>query len=773
MISLVDLFSGPSAPWVDMLAQWFVKGALVLAAAALLTCALRQSAAAAVRHLIWCAALLSLLVLPVLSFVLPAWPVLVPARAANEALPFVVPSALPALSEEHSRLPVLAQDHTMVPSLAGSPAYAEAEPVRVTDRAQPAPASERSAFWAALEETFAGRDGASWFLLVWLAGVAVVLGRLLVAHAGARLLLSGARLVHGEAWHGLAERSAERLGLSTPVRLRWSARITVPLCLGVFRPTVLLPEEAGSWAPARRETVLLHELAHAKRRDVLTHLLAQVACALHWFNPLVWVAARQLGIERERACDDAVLLAGTRATDYAETLLETARSLRPSQWTAAAALAMARRSQLEGRLLAILDARPHRRRMTRASGILALALVAGIVLPLAALTPALAQETPPEAIPPASQDRSTPVTDVPDAPAPQPTPDVRVAPEPDPVPEPFPGDAPDMPVPDETTGEAAQDSLTIEQLIRLRRYGVDAEFIRGFKALGYADLTVEELIDLAKYGTNPDYVAAVREAGLTDVPIGDLMRMAKYGLNASFVRAVREAGYATADVEELIDLAKYGADADFIAEVRAAGLTDIRTSDLIDLAKYGFDGDLVEALNRLGYTGLSVDDLIDMSKYGVDPDLVAAMHELGYTDLTADDLVSLTKYGVDPDFVRTMARLGYADLSADELVDLSKYGVDADLVAALARRGYADLSVDDLVDASKYGVDGNLIEAMADAGLGNLSIDQLADLAKYGVDADYVRELREAGLTRFTAEQLIEMKKHGLDGAFIKSMQDN
>ena len=119
-----------------------------------------------------------------------------------------------------------------------------------------------------------------------------------------------------------------------------------------------MPADADTWSESRLRVVLLHELAHVKRRDCLTHVLGQAACAFHWFNPLAWLAVKRARTERERACDDLVLACGTRGSDYADQLLEMARVLRGDRFPAllgGASLAMAHRSQLEGRLMAILD----------------------------------------------------------------------------------------------------------------------------------------------------------------------------------------------------------------------------------------------------------------------------------------------------------------------------------------------------------------------------------------------------------------------------------
>jgi len=133
--------------------------------------------------------------------------------------------------------------------------------------------------------------------------------------------------------------------------------------------------------------VLLHELAHVERHDCFTQLIAQVACSIYWFNPLAWVAAHRMRVERELACDDRVIAAGAKASDYATNLLEVARSLRAPSFTSSSAIAMARPSQLSGRLLAVLDSGRNRRSVTRRIAFAAVVAAVAVSLPLAALTP--------------------------------------------------------------------------------------------------------------------------------------------------------------------------------------------------------------------------------------------------------------------------------------------------------------------------------------------------------------------------------------------------
>jgi len=153
---------------------------------------------------------------------------------------------------------------------------------------------------------------------------------------------------------------------------------------------VLLPDNADEWTDERRRYVLVHEMAHVKRVDAFTQLVAQLAIAVFWFDPLVWIAAHRMRVEREHACDDYVLREGTPASTYAADLLEMVRSLgvrsRATQ-PAFAALAMARPGELETRMHAILDPAQDRRSLSR-QHTLGLALCSLLLLlPLAAFRP--------------------------------------------------------------------------------------------------------------------------------------------------------------------------------------------------------------------------------------------------------------------------------------------------------------------------------------------------------------------------------------------------
>ena len=81
----------------------------------------------------------------------------------------------------------------------------------------------------------------------------------------------------------------------------------MPMAWGLLRGQIMLPAEAVDWSEEQVDAVLLHELAHLRRRDPLSLLAAHLVRSIYWFHPAVWAVAWRLRVERERACDDLVL----------------------------------------------------------------------------------------------------------------------------------------------------------------------------------------------------------------------------------------------------------------------------------------------------------------------------------------------------------------------------------------------------------------------------------------------------------------------------------
>ena len=361
---------------IEFLADAGAKGMVILMVAGLAILALRRGSAAA-RHVIWSAALIGLLLLPVVSTVLPGWHMQLPACFRHAASPAA--AALGAtLAEPVAELPPSSDAAVNAILLRGGAGNPRVDPVMVT-------ASVGEEGTAPPAERTQSLPGENWLLLVWVAGTMLTALPLAAGWLSLwRLRASCRRVTSGPLADRLRE-LARGLGIRRPVLLLLSDRRTMPMTWGVWRPVLLLPGEAERWPSERLHVVLLHELAHVKRRDCLTQPLAHLARALHWFNPLAWLAAARLRVEQERACDDLVLAAGHRASDYAEHLLTVTAGLPPRFFTAPVALAMSTSSKLEGRVLSILDPKRNRRPLTRR--LASLAALAGLcmLLPLASL----------------------------------------------------------------------------------------------------------------------------------------------------------------------------------------------------------------------------------------------------------------------------------------------------------------------------------------------------------------------------------------------------
>jgi bla regulator protein blaR1 len=297
---------------------------------------------AAVRHVLLAATFGVLLLLPVASIVVP------PVRIA-----------VPDVRQDRATLPPTAGPIDLTPPLILGDKHSAA-----------APASWRSSKPSLPEVTFIG----------WFAGVALALVPLLVGLGKIRRLLrSGLPWAAGQA-------TLDRLALETGIRVRVDVlqheALPGPIASGMLHPAILLPPDAETWAKDDLNRALVHELEHVRRGDVMIHCLARAVCAVYWFHPLVWLAWRQLTLEAERACDDAVI-ARSEATAYADQLVALARKLLASEKSPL--LAMASRSDLVIRVKAVLDSHQPRGRAGTLAVALGCAVAAALVLTISPL----------------------------------------------------------------------------------------------------------------------------------------------------------------------------------------------------------------------------------------------------------------------------------------------------------------------------------------------------------------------------------------------------
>ena len=367
-MSLVSLASPDSA--AATIARYLLvlglKSSLLFATAGVIALVMRRRAAAA-RHMVWMGAIIGTALLPVVGALVPgAWSLrLLSAPTVLQVAPSRAPRAetrvgIGAITAPSQRAVVAADVASPTGSSLGAlgPAQGSAHVVHV--------------------------GVVAIGLLVWALGALWFLARTTLSILALARLRRHAAPVTDPGW----VRTLEVIASGRPrVALLMSDDVDVPVTWGILRPIILLPREADEWSPSRRELVLRHELAHVDRHDVMSQLIARLVRALHWPNPLAWMAEQGVRRECEQACDDTVLSAGVRPTRYAEELLEIACELSPRS-IASLAPGLASRPSLELRLRALLDTRSTRRRATRVDAVFTAAGALSLAFPLAAMRPA-------------------------------------------------------------------------------------------------------------------------------------------------------------------------------------------------------------------------------------------------------------------------------------------------------------------------------------------------------------------------------------------------
>ncbi len=361
---------------VLVIADAGIKAALLLGLAGL-ACLVLRRASAAVRHQIWSLGFCGAVLLPIVSSIIPQWriPVLpapqavssettVPHAELEETTAIAAP---PAVDGTAPPTPFRAADEDWTPDRETMAGFGD----RPFNQVQMPAARVEEDMPAALATSVTAppetaKPASSWTIgdiappvaCVWLAGFLLVMAPFAAGAAVTWRLVRRARQMTDADATELMQSHAQRLGVARRVALVETECSLVPMTVGVLKPLVVLPADWRNWPAERVRFVLLHELAHIRRLDVMYQSIGRLACGLYWFNPLAWYALRRLRVERELACDDCVIAVGETASAYAGQLLEIARAYRPARL--AVGIAITRSSKLEERIVSLFDrARPH------------------------------------------------------------------------------------------------------------------------------------------------------------------------------------------------------------------------------------------------------------------------------------------------------------------------------------------------------------------------------------------------------------------------------
>ena len=739
-----------SATNVDSIAAaavWIVlKASIVVGIAALVQLVVRSRASAATRHFLWALAILGVLVLPAASFVLPEWTVPVRMQSADAPSLRVASGPVPAQSPEVSN-----------PVAGGS---------------DPAPALRIDA----------PLDWRSMILAIYIIGTIASLLVLVLQHVNVRRFARRADEVRDLEWMRLLRASCEHIGVRRPVRLLMSREHTVPFTFGLRAASIVIPSIAGGWAEDRRRAVLRHELAHVARYDCLTQTLARAACAMYWFHPAVWWVAGRLRLERELACDDRVIETGTAAREYAGHLLEIAYSVGRHR-APALAVSMARRRQLEGRMLAALDAAQNRSvptaRYRLASGAIALAVlypVTGLVpvaVPADRRGDAVQVDAQPASVP-SSLSRTDPARAM-NAAAPN---------------------AAGM-LQDSQAGTWEIRPTSVDGTVHLRLVEANSSSGTNVPIARLEGLTASQLTGAGgpvqfrvrrdagtftfegvirngvgagtfSFAPDPNFAGELAKRGFARPNAREQYQMARHDIGFAFLDELNRQGYAKPETSELVRAGQHGVDATYLRDMAALGYKLGSLPPLIELRDHGITPDYVRALAELGYKGLSAEEVRRARDHGITPEYVRAMRDAGYGSLPMDALINARDHGISAEYVRDLGTAGHQKVPLEQLIKVRDHGVTPEYVSGMSQLGFA-LPLDDLVRARDHGITVEFVRQMAALGYTEKSMDALIRVRDHGVIPEYAQELKGLGYTTLSVDDLVTLRDHGLTADRIKA----
>jgi len=522
---------------------------LLVAAAALGLLRLTRARSAAERSTIAHLGLVALVVLPLGSLALPTLPVPVAQLAAFN------PPARPT------------------PAIV-SPSRATT-PIHTLATAEPVAAPTTTADWTGIMVKAARYA----FLLPTL----LLLGLTLVALLRLVGLRARADILVDPVWLSALARAQQRMRFKNGTALLKSDELGSPVSWGLMRPVILLNHEAVE-APDQAEAIIAHELAHVVHLDWAKLILARVATATFWFNPLAWVLAREAHQLREEAADDAVLAADIAGPDYAQLLIGVARHQCRSTLLGAHGVAPSK-SSLGRRVRRVLDQSPARGPSGRswvagfATGMLSMAvpLAAVTLVParstLATVQPAEVRHAASHPIP-AQPSQGMPAANETARPTRAAARKAQAA-----------SDQADDGQSDEEQADATDKADGFHFVMR----DADDDYRRAMAAAGFPNLSMGQLSEARAVNVTPDYARAMRATGVP-FSLQDLVEARAMGIDPSYIAAMRRYGI-NGTLYDYQGMRAVGVTADFVARLRKRGINITSPGKLTELRAVNDDPD--------------------------------------------------------------------------------------------------------------------------------------------------------------------------------------
>ncbi len=537
-------------------------------------------------------------------------------------------------------------------------------------------------------------------------------------------------------WKEKVAELAQKLGIKKQILLLESAIIKVPVVVGIFKPAILVPLGLLTHLPPQEiESILIHELAHIRRKDYFFNLIQCFVDVLFFFNPaILWISAL-IRNERENCCDDIAIHQTKSKRQFVQALVSF------HQYNDAAAKYAIpfsdKRNRLVNRVRRIVNNNNHTlnpvEKIVLVLGLFIFSVVF-ISISQGQTNPQKKQDQNKVSNPkntitqkpvsktsaPASAKKNISVqTNKPQAEKNKNNSDKQSLQQ-----------VAQLQTDDEGLPSTFK-GLSGDQLIALREHGVTKDFIRAFNQLGYKDISFREAMTLKDHGVSPDYVEAFYNLGYKNIPLNQLQELKDHGVNA-----------------------------DFINDLKQSGVKDISLGRAIELRDHGVNTDFISEFRKIGYKDISLSQAQQLRDHGVDADFISSFFALGYNNLSLGEALNLRDHTVDADFINDLKQLGFKTISPERAIDLRNHGVDANFINGFMKLGYTDISLDDAQKLRDFGVNANYINRIKETGLKNITLENIVELRNHGVTAEFIEKMRKRTGSDLSVDDYINLKEH-------------
>lgn len=498
---------------------------------------------------------------------------------------------------------------------------------------------------------------------------------------------------------------ASRLNIKKTITLLESAIIKVPAVVGFLKPTILVPLGLlNKLSQEEVESILMHELAHIRRKDYLFNLLQCFIDVMFFFNPAILWISSLIRNERENCCDDIAINETKSKKQFIQALV----SFHQYNNAIAPKYAMpfaTRKHKLVDRVKRIVN--NNNKTLNPGEKIVLVGCL--IAFGIAFVTVSNGQTDTTKKKQP--QQKSSPAST---------------------ANKPSAGAAKPKQAQSKPTSVSVDNDVKVNTDVSVEN---DNNTSITYAQLGYKNLTVDQLIELKDHGVNEDYLKELSDAGYKNISLEKAIELRDHGVDSRFVKEVASMGYKNVSINQLMELKDHGVNIEFLHELAAYGYKNISMDEATNLRDHGVNGEYIKEFNDAGYKGLDLEKLTELRDHGVTIEFINSLRKAGVTNITVDKAIEYKDEGFDVTFLSGVRNAGYADVTVEKAMDLRNHGVSLDYISSI----------------KKYGLSG-------------LTLDKLMELKDHGVSPSFIEKMKAKTGSYFTADEYIRLKDGGFEG---------